>query len=122
MRGRLAVVAVLVLPSLGVAACGSDDDDTEADAGPSSSTTVDVQAANFTFDPTEIELKAGEAVTFVVKNGDQVRHNLTVEGMAVDQDVEAGKTAEAKATPEAGTFQFRCEYHPNQMQGTVTVT
>lgn len=121
MRGRVAVVAVLVLSSLGVGACGSDDD-TEADAGSSPAKTVNVEAANFTFDPTAIELVAGEAVTFVVKNGDQVRHNLTVEGMNVDKDVEAGETAEAAATPEAGTYPFRCEYHPAQMQGTVTVT
>lgn len=47
---------------------------------------------------------------------------LTIDGLKVNKDVEGAKTGTATATVKAGTYKFRCEYHPQQMTGTVTVT
>ncbi|HEX2701422.1 MAG TPA: cupredoxin domain-containing protein [Acidimicrobiales bacterium] len=118
----------MLLCGLVLAGCGSDDTGGTVAEPPGNSDLVtkkvDLKAAGFAFDPTAIQLTAGEAAQFVITNGDSVEHNLTVEGIDVDQDVEAGKTAQAPATKalEAGTYKFHCEYHPDQMQGTVTVT
>lgn len=138
MRRALVLAAAVVLSGVVVAGCGSDDDDTASATGATSGATtggsadttaaaagqrVEVKAAGFAFDPTTIQLPAGQAVTFVIENGDAVRHNLTVEGTDVDTDVEPEDTAEAPAaTLDAGSYTFHCEYHPAQMQGTITVT
>ncbi|MGQ0521602.1 MAG: cupredoxin domain-containing protein [Actinomycetota bacterium] len=124
MGRPLVLVAAIVLSGVVVAGCGSDDDDGEAatDTTAAAGTPVALEAANFAFDPTAIELAAGEAVTFVVDNADSVRHNLTIDGTDVDEDLEPGRTTDVPATLDAGTYAFRCEYHPAQMQGTITVT
>src|SRR5256885_16242535 len=73
--------------------------------------TTELQAKNITFSPTTIQLKAGEKVQFVMHNGDNVEHNLTVSQLGVNRDVEGGKTGKATATPNAGTYEFHCKYH-----------
>ena len=145
-RRRIALAAVAIVVGVVTGACGSDDDDVDTTAdttaptaadttvvttggsadttgttGSGGARTVALKAVNFAFNPTQLNLEAGQPVTFVIENGDSVKHNLTVEGMDVDQDVEPGKTAEADATPKKGTYEFTCEYHPAQMQGTFTV-
>lgn len=128
-RRAVAIVAVVTL-GLVLAGCGSKDTGgTVADpgttaAGGVTARKVEIKAANFTFEPTAVALTAGEGAQFAITNGDQTEHNLTVEGLGVDQDVEPGKTAEAPVTKalEAGTYKFHCKYHPTKMMGTVTVT
>ena len=124
-RRFIAVVVAAALSGVVLAGCGSDDNGGTVAEGPDASAKmVQVNAINIAFNPTDIELTAGEDVQFVITNGDQVEHNLTVEGLDVDQDVEGGKTVDAPVTKavKAGTYKFHCEYHPAQMQGTVTVT
>ena len=141
MRRRVVALSAVLLVTLGVAGCGSDDNGGVVEGGDTTDTTaatattggspdggqaktVEVKAANFAFDPTAIQLTAGEMVVFSISNGDTVKHNLTIEGFDVDQDVDGGATAEGPAVtvPGAGTYKYSCEYHPAQMQGTVTVT
>lgn len=132
MHRRIATVAAVVLASLLLAGCGSDDNGgtiadnptTPTDAGGPAAKKVELKAANFAFDPTAIQLTAGEDVQFVITNGDDVEHSLTVETLGIDQDVEGGKTAEAPVTKslKAGTYPFVCKYHPAKMTGTITVT
>jgi plastocyanin len=100
-----------------LAGCGSSSKSDSSSGGP----TVDLTAANISFDRTQIDVKAG-AVTFVVKNNDKIEHNLTVDNGGVNKDVEGGRTVSAKATLKAGTYQFHCEYHPAQMKGTIVVS
>ena len=83
--------------------------------------TTNLQAKDITYSPTTIQLKAGEKVRFVVHNGDNIEHNLTISQLGVNKDVEGGETAKATATPNAGTYEFHCKYHPDQMKGTITV-
>jgi plastocyanin len=125
VQRRLAIATIALSATLVVAGCGSDkksDDAGTADSGGAAAKTVDIKAANFSFTPSAVELKAGDKVTFSVTNGDTVEHNLTIEDLKVDTDVEAGKTATVSATPKAGTYQYHCEYHPQKMTGTITVT
>lgn len=117
MRSALRTAVVAIAAAAMLTACGSDSKSTSA-AG----ATVDLTAANITYAPTDIKVAAGE-VTFVVKNTDKVEHNLTIEdGGNVNKDVEGGKTVQAKATLKAGTYKFHCEYHPDAMKGTITVS
>jgi plastocyanin len=109
--------AVMVAAAAGMlAGCGSSSSSSSSSGNP-----VDITTANIAFSTTDIKIPAGD-VTFTVKNDDKVEHNLTIENGNVNKDVEGGKTVKAKATLKAGTYAFHCEYHPDVMKGTITVT
>jgi plastocyanin len=120
-----ALALALVLP---LAGCGGGDDDDGGDSAASeqeqerpSGPTTDITARDFAFDPSEVTLEAGREVTIVLTNEDDAEHNITVEDLDVDEDAEGGQTGQATITPDAGSFDFQCKYHPNQMTGTITV-
>ena len=126
MRRVHAVTAIALALALPLAGCGGDDDDEggesaaaseERPAGP----TTDITAKDFAFDPSELTLEAGREVTIVLTNEDGAEHNITIEDLDVDEDAEGGETGEATVTPDAGSYDFHCKYHPNQMTGTITV-
>ncbi len=84
---------------------------------------VNITAANTTYSPTTITLKKGQKVTFALKNTDAIKHNLTIKGLKINTDVNSGKTGVATLTLKVpGTYEFHCEYHPQKMKGTITVT
>lgn len=120
MRGRFAVLAIAVtLGSAGsISGCGGD----KGGSGSSSGKSINLEADDFYFKPTEISLTAGQKATLAVKNEGATEHNLTVEGLGVNQDIENGGSAEISVTPKAGSFEFHCEYHPAKMKGTITVS
>ncbi len=119
MRSALRTAVVVVAVTGVLTACGSSSTTKSPSAA---GNTVDLTAANITYSPTDIKVPAGD-VTFVVKNSDKVEHNLTIEdGGNVNADVASGKTVNAKATLKAGTYKFHCEYHPDAMKGTITVS
>lgn len=107
------------------AATGSaDNDETPPAAGGGNS--VDVTTENFAFDPSEITVPAGEPITFNFTNADSVSHTFT---LYVDEEFTQaidGGSAD-KDTPQItvafvdpGDYYFRCEIHPQQMQGELT--
>ena len=132
MRRILTSAAVVVFAGFAVAGCGDDDAGGGSDASGDDSTsttvgtgveTIRIVATNFAFDKTELTATAGEPVTFVLQNdADGTEHNLTIEGLDVDKDAEGGESAEQTVSPEAGTYDYQCEYHPASMKGTLTVT
>jgi plastocyanin len=117
-----AVPAVVLVTALALGGCGSDDDDDDSssDEGSTSGPAEVITAADFSFDPTEVRLTAGEEVTLEVRNEGDVEHNLTVEDLEVDEDAEPGESGRATVTPDAGTYDFYCEYHPDRMTGSIT--
>ena len=84
--------------------------------------------AKLTFDPNEISVKAGEAVTLANVGGKP--HSLTADDGSFDTGIvnpgaQGGRFAGSNATiipVKAGTFPFHCEVHPEAMKGTLTVT
>ncbi len=118
MTRHFAVLAVAVLLGSAGSLSGCGDDN----GGSGSATTVELEAGDFYFKPTEIKLTAGEKVTVTVKNEGSNEHNLTAEGLDVNKDIEKGETAEIPVTPKAGSFPFHCKYHPDKMKGTITVS
>ena len=126
MRRMYAVTALALVLALPLAGCGGDDDDggssaSQEEQSPPSGPTVDLTAKDFKFDPTELTTEADREVTIVLTNEDDAEHNITIEDLDVNQDAEGGETGQATITPDAGSYDFHCKYHPNQMQGTLTV-
>lgn len=123
MRRFTAVLAITLASAMFVAGCGSDGKSSAGSADASSAgsgKTVKVEADDFAFKPTDIELDPGSA-TLEVQNAGQVEHNITVEGLDVNKDLEAGETTKVAVDAKAGTYEFHCKYHPTQMKGTITV-
>jgi plastocyanin len=75
-----------------------------------------LSTSNFLFDQKTVEVKAGEAITFTLKNGDDEKHNLVATGNInlISPDIAAGTTGSftwtAPSTP--GTYKVLCAYHP----------
>jgi plastocyanin len=133
MKRFLTTAAVVALAGVAFAGCGGNDkkdtaadsNDTTATTAPSAGgTTLTLVATNFKFDKTALTATAGDSVTFVVKNeADSTEHNLSIEDLKVDKDVEAGESAQQTVSDlKAGTYEYHCEYHPSQMTGTLTVS
>jgi plastocyanin len=114
---------------LGLAACGSDDDDsagattTEAPSEDANTAPADsaggatVTAKDFAFD--SVTVAAGSEITF--ENADSASHTLTADDGSFDtESVSAGESASLTAPAEPGTYAFHCSIHPS-MKGTLTV-
>lgn len=134
MTTTLRIVAVSAALVLGAAACGDTtpnvDQSTASSAasGPSGARDVTIVAEKIAFDTTELEATVGETLTISYDNRDtRIPHNLHVNGGTggpAKTAVEEGPiTQSLKVTfEEAGTFEYFCEVHPQQMRGTITVS
>jgi plastocyanin len=127
-------IPIVLVAAVAVAACGGDDEvdgdgtATTAAAGPD---VISVVAADFSFDPIELEATKGDPITVEVTNAGSAPHTLTVykdeeyaeavEG-ADTGNISGGGTGEFTATfDEAGNYFFRCDIHPTQMEGELIV-
>ncbi len=123
------MAAALMFAGAFFAACGDDNKDSDSSAvdttttaAAASGTVITITATDFKFDQTALTAKAGEAVTFTLKNDGEKEHNLTIEALKVDKDAEEGESASQTVTPTAGTYEYFCHYHPDAMKGTLTVS
>lgn len=127
MKKFLIVLTALVLVFAAVA-CGGDETsepapDTDEAAEPAEDEAAGgstVTAANFSFDPTELEVASGDAITFV--NKDDAEHSFTVDGTEVEEELKKPGEVDVTIDLDAGDYDFFCKYHRDTMTGTLTVT
>jgi plastocyanin len=109
-RFTIAIVAVALLG----AACGGDDGGNGGDGGTTDSVTMvdnEFQPSSFTAASTSI----------TVTNDGQALHSFTLTGGDIDQDVQAGESADVDLSGlDAGSYHLICKYHP-EMTGSLTV-
>jgi amicyanin len=89
-----------------------------AAANPARAATIEVKIDNFTFNPKQVTVHAGDTVTWV--NHDDIPHTVTSKTMAfrskaLDSD---DKFSFTFAAP--GSFDYFCSLHP-MMTGTIVV-
>ncbi len=87
-------------------------------ANPARAATVEVKIDNFTFNPQQVRVKAGDTVMWT--NADDIPHTVTSQTMtfrskALDTD---DKFSFTFATP--GSYAYFCSLHPH-MTGTIVV-
>jgi plastocyanin len=118
--GAMSAVLVLVL---GAGACSSDDGgdgggDTGSPAGPPSD--LAITAKDFQFSPSSLTVPSGQS-SITVTNEGSVEHSFTLDDDSVSEDIEPGDsvTVTVDISADAG---FHCEYHPDQMTGTLSVS
>ena len=121
----LAILAALLL-TLGLAACGDDDDATNAGAGDDTSTTApeaeggeEVAIVAEDFSLTSVTAKPGEDV--YLDNTGEKPHTVTADDGSFDTGSTApGAESEFTAPSEPGTYAYHCSIHAT-MTGTLTV-
>ena len=109
----VSVVGLLLLGACG----GGGDADAGNDDGSAASSTVTMRDNEFV--PTDPVVAAGD-VRLV--NEGEAPHTFTVEGEAVDVEVDAGQTVTEAIDLAPGTYTLFCEFHRGQgMEATLTV-
>lgn len=143
VRKRAVLIGALLLTT-GLAACSDDSGDAGDDAAdtttsaaegsettapadgssgeaPAEGDTVTVDIGDFVFEPTPIEITAGQSVVW--ENVHNQAHTATGNG---DQDwntenIAPGESSDPVLFEDAGTFTYICALHPF-MEGTVEVS
>ena len=118
-RRRLGFALGLAV-ALAVAACSSGGA-TTAPAAPVATSTVNLPPS-YRFDPPSITVTAGTTVTWT--NHDNFTHSVQLldGGLPSDPMLMQPGTSATLTFTTPGTFHYQCHLHPQQMQGTVTVT
>ena len=112
MRIARFTIAIAAVALLG-AACGGD-----GNGGGGGGTTDSVTMVDNEFQPSSFT--AGSS-TISVTNDGQALHSFTIADGDIDQDLQAGESAEVDLSGlEAGTYDLICKYHP-EMTGSLTV-
>ena len=148
MLKRLWILPILAILAIGLvaAACGDDDEEATATRTPGASPTaagpaatgtpaagatqITLVAAALGFDKGTLEVTAGQPFTITLDNQDDVSHTLAIyteeggdEIAGVEPStVRPGETGTLTTTiAEPGEYYFQCDFHPQQMNGTLTV-
>jgi plastocyanin len=121
-RDRLVGLGLAVAIALTLVACSGSGSSGNAGAGePVATSTVNLPPS-YKFEPASITVKAGTTVTWT--NNDNFTHSVQFKDGGLPTDPTLMKPGE-KTTftfTTAGTFHYQCSLHPQNMQGTVTVT
>ena len=111
MRHSLVLLASSLATIVVAAGCGGS-----GTSEPVATTEV-AMAKSYRFDPKQIEIEAGDRVTWT--NEDNFTHTVQVDGQE-DHKVERGESVSI-AFPRAGTYHYVCTLHSRDMEGEVIV-
>jgi plastocyanin len=95
--------------------------------------TFEVEMADNVFQPADLEVEAGQTFRINLTNTGELVHNLHIAG--ADGEYETGDDIESEPPfqraggtgslvaqiDEPGVYEFRCDFHPAEMLGTITV-
>jgi uncharacterized cupredoxin-like copper-binding protein len=124
MRPGTRLTAVIAVLALAAAGCGGNG------GGGNTTTTEDhsghevtLNATEFKFDPSEVEVDAGSPIKIVLVNQGVIEHDFAVEGMTFEFPVaQPGQTVDHTVTFAAGTYVFYCTIAGHReagMEGTL---
>jgi plastocyanin len=123
MRVFIASLAVLLV--IGACSSGSEPSADTGSENAGSDASASVAAVDNAFEPTELELSAGEETTVSFTNDGDAPHTFTSEELGFDSGtVEPGATAEVTFTAPDEESTFVCTIHEqsDDMVGTIVPT
>ncbi|MEA2435122.1 MAG: hypothetical protein QOG54_2579 [Actinomycetota bacterium] len=112
------VALLLSFVALLSVACGNDTNEAAAQTQ-----TLDVTAFDFHFENETLLIEPGASVTINFTNNGENLHSFTVDDFNLEIEANSGEsvssTFTAPTTP--GAYDFYCKYHPDDMQGTISI-
>ena len=116
------VLAVAGVALLGLTACSSSEPAGNVASGAAAAAdSIKIVATDQSFDPTTLNLEAGEEVTVEVTNDDDMAHDFAIESLELNTGtIEAGEVANATFTVPDGGVEYVCTFHPD-MTGRIEV-
>jgi plastocyanin len=146
LTASLILVGLLALPLLS-SACGDDEDGAgnggptlpagsgnSGESAPLEREAFEVTMTDNTFDPSEFTATGGTIAEFNITNSGTAIHNMRIagadkayntqdDGVSDPSLVNSNEDATMEwVTPSlGGAFDFRCDFHPETMVGTITV-
>lgn len=78
---------------------------------------VEVSIESFAFGGGTIAIPADRIVKLTLTNADPETHTFTIDALAIDQDVPAGKGAEVWLRAPPGTYEVYCKPHSTAVEG-----
>jgi len=118
MTKRWFVLPAVVL-ALGITASACSSDSSGGDTGGGGTADQTITIKDLAFSPDTLTVNG--STTIDVVNQDSVEHSFTLDDDSVTQDVEGGETQTVTIEP-AASIGWHCEYHPDTMKGTITVS
>lgn len=114
---KVSLVAALALVLAG-AACGDDGGDSDAQEQ-----SFEVQAFDNYYEPTSLQFEPGAQVNLTLQNGGSVAHSITINDLDFEAEAQSGDSIENSFTAptEPGSLEFYCKFHPDEMQGTISI-
>ena len=100
------------------AACGDpEDNDTAATQA------LEVEVFDYYFEETQLLFDLGARVEIDLVNSGDNTHSFTADDLDIDVEVASGESTEVRFTvpDQPGIFDFYCKYHPDDMNGTISV-
>lgn len=117
MGKRAMILAPLLLAVVVAGSACSSDGGSGGDSGGTADQTITIK--DLAFDPAELTVNGSTTIEIV--NQDSVEHSFTLDDDSVSQDVEGGQSATVTIDP-AASIGWHCEYHPDTMKGTISVS
>ena len=125
--------SLFAVAALGLTACGgsSESDEgtksasgSEAPAAGGGGTTIELSAIDNEFEPTDLEVKAGEEVTVNFTNDGETVHTFTSDELGFDSgNIDAGDSKTVTFTAPDSDTEFVCTIHleSDDMVGTISI-
>jgi plastocyanin len=101
------------------AAANSQADRGESGSGDVDAENITVRIKGMRFEPASVTVKPGTTVTWIQEDG--APHTVTGTGGELRSDTLMGGQRFSHTFPEAGSFDYACNFHP-MMKGTVVVS
>lgn len=116
---KLVQVSILLLAlSLVMGACGNNEEESGAQESANA-----IEAFDFYFEPTSLQLEPGARATVTLQNGGGVAHSFTVPDLDLEIEAQSGDSVDGTFTvpDRPGTLDFYCKFHPDEMTGTIAI-
>lgn len=119
---RTRLIALIIGVAFTATACGGDGTPTPTTEDHSEHE-VTLNATEFAFDPSQVEVDAGQPIKITLINGGVVEHDFAVEGMTMNFPVaQPGQTVDHTVTFTPGSYVFYCTIAGHReagMEGTL---